>query len=133
MCAERAPPLASDAAPIKALKVLVVDDDDAVRQVLADGLRAQGLKVVEAPDGASGLEVFARERPDVLVLDFAMPGMTGAEVARHARALRPTVPVVFCSGYADTLALDGVAHSIVLRKPVGADELGRKVREMAAP
>jgi CheY-like chemotaxis protein len=130
--AEPALPVASDEAPAGTLKVLVVDDDDAVRQVLAEGLRAQGLKVVEAPDGASGLEIFTREWPDVLVLDFAMPGMTGAEVARRAQAVRPTVPVVFCSGYADTLALDGVAHAIVLRKPVGPDELGRKVREMAA-
>ncbi|HEX7759434.1 MAG TPA: response regulator [Caulobacteraceae bacterium] len=116
------------------LKVLVVDDDDSVRQVLADGLRAQGFKVSEAADGAGGLAVFERERPDVLVLDFAMPGMTGAEVARRAQAVRPDVPVVFCSGYSDTLALDGVAHSLVLRKPVGADELARSVHSaMTAP
>ncbi len=113
-------------------KVLVVDDDNAVRQVLVDGLRAQGFEVFEACDGASGLEVFARERPDAMVIDFAMPGMTGDEVARRAQAARPGLPVVFCSGYSDTLALDGVAHSVVVRKPVGVDELARRVREVMA-
>ena len=113
-------------------KLLVVDDDNAVRQVLADGLRAQGFEVFEACDGASGLEVFARERPDAMVVDFAMPGMTGDEVARRAQVARPGLPVVFCSGYSDTLALDGVAHSVVVRKPVGVDELARKVHEVIA-
>jgi FixJ family two-component response regulator len=128
--APRPTPVESDPVAADKLTVLVVDDDAPVRQVLADGLRAQGFEIFEAADGASGLEVFERERPDVLVLDFAMPGMTGAEVARRAQALRPTLPVVFCSGFSDSLALDGVAHSVVVRKPVSIDELARRVREV---
>ena len=114
------------------LRLVVVDDDNAVRRVLVDGLRAQGFEVFEACDGASGLDAFARERPDAMVIDFAMPGMTGDEVARRAQAARPELPVVFCSGYSDTLALDEVAHSVVVRKPVSVDDLARKVRELVA-
>jgi len=113
-------------------KVLVIDDDDAVRQVLVEGLRAQGFVVVEAADGASGLEVLDRERPNALVVDFAMQGMTGAEVARRARAARPLLPILFCSGFADSLALDDVPGARILRKPIKLITLGESVREALA-
>ena len=113
-------------------KVLVIDDDDAVRQVLVEGLRAQGFVVVEAADGVSGLEVLDREQPNVLVVDFAMEGMTGAEVARRAQAARPLLPILFCSGFADSLALDDVPGARILRKPIKLKTLGESVREALA-
>ncbi len=60
-----------------------------------------------------------------MILDFAMPGMTGAELARRARARRPDLPIVFASGYADTAALEQVAgpDAPLLRKPFRVDEL----------
>ncbi|WP_332773573.1 response regulator [Phenylobacterium sp.] len=115
------------------VRLLVVDDDDAVRQVLVDGLRLQGFQVFEAADGPSGLVALAREAPDALVLDYAMPEMNGAEVARRARALRPGLPVVFCSGYADTLALEGVDDALIARKPITVPALARMVSGLLAP
>jgi signal transduction histidine kinase len=109
------------------VRLLVVDDDDDVRQVLVDGLRLEGFHVFEAADGAAGLRALERETPDALVLDYAMPEMNGAEVARRARALRPGLPVVFCSGYADTLALEGVDDALIARKPVAVPDLARMV------
>jgi CheY-like chemotaxis protein len=97
-----------------------------------EGLREQGFVVVEAADGASGLEVLDRERPNALVVDFAMQGMTGAEVARRARAARPLLPILFCSGFADSLALDDVPGARVLRKPIAINTLGNSVREALA-
>jgi CheY-like chemotaxis protein len=120
------------AARIDELRLLVVDDDDAVRQVLVDGLRLEGFEVAEAADGASGLEALEREVPDALVLDFAMPGMNGAEVAQRARALRSDLPIVFCSGYSDTLALEGVEDAPILRKPISVSVLGRTVSDLIA-
>ena len=114
------------------VRLLVVDDDDAVRQVLVDGLRFEGFEVVEAADGAAGLLALERERPDALVVDYAMPGMNGAEVAKRARALRPGLPVVFCSGYADTLALDDIEDAPLFRKPVAVSALGRAVADLVA-
>jgi len=114
------------------IRLLVVDDDDAVRQVLVDGLRQEGFEVFEAEDGATGLRALERESPDALVLDYAMPGMNGAEVAKRARVLRPGLPVVFCSGYADTLALDDIEGAPLVRKPVVVSTLGRMVVDLVA-
>lgn len=114
------------------IRLLVVDDDDAVRQVLVDGLRLEGFEVFEAEDGATGLRALEREAPDALVLDYAMPGLNGAEVARRARILRPGLPVVFCSGYADTLALDDIENAPLFRKPVAVSALGRAVADLVA-
>jgi signal transduction histidine kinase len=114
------------------IRLLVVDDDDAVRQVLVDGLRLEGFEVFEAGDGAAGLRALERESPDALVLDYAMPGMNGAEVAKRARVLRPGLPVVFCSGYADTLALDNIEDAPLIRKPVVVSTLGRIVVDLVA-
>ena len=98
-------------------KVLVVDDDDAVRNTIVIALREGGQTVAEASNGASGLETLGGFEPDVAVVDFIMPGMNGADMARAAQRHRPGLPIVFVSGYSDTLALDGIANAVVLRKP----------------
>ncbi len=103
--------------------LLVIDDDDSVRSVLVDALRAGGYQVVEASDGASGLEALPQLQPSAAIIDFIMPGMNGAEVARRARLVMPTLPIVFVSGYFDTVALDGISGAIVVRKPVDIDAL----------
>ncbi len=62
--------------------------------------------------------------PDLMMVDFAMPGMNGAEVAKAVRERRPDLPIVFASGYADTAAIEQAAlNSAVLRKPFRMDEL----------
>lgn len=127
-----APGILERAARTEGVRLLVVDDDDAVRQILVDGLRLEGFEVAEAIDGETGLQALRRERPDALVVDYAMPGMNGAEVAKQARALRPGLPVVFCSGYADTLALDDIEDAPLVRKPVVISALGRMVVDLIA-
>jgi PAS domain S-box-containing protein len=105
--------------------VLVVDDDADVRRFLVASLEGLGYRVEEASDGHAGLAALERFVPDVMVVDFAMPGMNGAEVARAARVQRPDLSIIFASGYADTAALmsiDGGAVA-VLRKPFRVEEL----------
>jgi len=104
-------------------RIVVIDDDDGVRAVIRQALADAGFDVQEAIDGPSGLRLLASHQPDLAVIDFMMPGMNGAEVARRAQALRPSLPIVFVSGYADTLALDGIAGATVLRKPFEVDGL----------
>jgi len=116
------------ATPGQGLSVVVIDDDDQVRQILCDGLNSEGFEVRSASSGPSGLELVDARPPDVVVLDYAMPGMTGAEVAHHMRARHPHLPIVFCSGYADSLALDRVPDAVVVRKPVAIKDLSRTVR-----
>ncbi len=126
--AEAAPAIPMPAAG-RSLSVVVIDDDDQVRQILCDGLHSEGYAVRGAPDGASGLAMVDASPPDAVVLDYAMPGMTGAEVAHRMRARHPHLPIVFCSGYADSLALDEIPDAVVLRKPVSIDDLSRTVRQ----
>ena len=110
------------------LSVLVVDDDNQVRESLCEALRSEGFLVRSAADGPSGLAQMAAETPDAVVLDYAMPGMTGAEVARRAQVAHPHLPIVFLSGYADSLALDQIEAAAVLRKPIAINDLSRAVR-----
>jgi PAS domain S-box-containing protein len=111
--------------PLRASTVLVVDDDANLRGVLVETLEALGYRVLQAEDGPSGLATLANERPDLLMLDFAMPGMNGAEVARHALARHPDLPIMFATGYADTAAISDVLgpRAQVLRKPFRVSEL----------
>jgi len=110
------------------LKVLVVDDDRHVRESLCEALASEGFLVRSASDGPSGLAELEAETPDAVVLDYAMPGMTGAEVARRALVRHPHLPIVFLSGYADSLALDQIEAAAVLRKPIAIADLSRAVR-----
>jgi CheY-like chemotaxis protein len=106
-----------------------VDDDAAVREVTSSILHELGYSVLEAESGADALEVLG-QRPavDMMLVDFAMPGMNGAEVARLAHAVRPTLPVLFVTGYADRAALVGVNESQIIGKPFANDELASKIK-----
>jgi signal transduction histidine kinase len=106
-------------------EVLVVDDDDAVRAVIVDALIAAGFQVLEASSGEAGLSLLEANSPVAAVIDFLMPGMNGAEVARLAQRRRPGLPIVFVSGYSDTVALDGIMGAVVLRKPFDIGALDR--------
>lgn len=108
-------------------QAIVIDDDDAVRGVVVEALGELGFAVREADNGESGLEMLQGFRPDVAVIDFLMPGINGAQVARAAQALHQGLPIVFISGYADTLALDGISGALVLRKPFDMTDLERSL------
>jgi signal transduction histidine kinase/ActR/RegA family two-component response regulator len=109
--------------------ILLVDDDSAVREVTAAMLRELGYATLEAGSGGAALDLVEREPNIALILvDFAMPGMNGAEVARQVQARRPTLPILFVTGFADRSALAGVSEGHIIGKPFVADELGDKVR-----
>ena len=83
-------------------KILVVDDDAHIRQVLAFALAKAGMKTSEAADGEAALREVARERPDLLVLDINMPRMDGLEVCRRLRA-EGDLPILFLSSRDDEI------------------------------
>jgi CheY-like chemotaxis protein len=105
--------------------VLLVDDDHDLRSMLAGALANLGYEVAEAVDGSSALRLLDKFRPDVVVVDFAMPGLNGAEVAKKARDRWPGLPVVLASGYAETAAIEQAIgrDAKLLRKPFRIDEL----------
>jgi signal transduction histidine kinase len=114
-------------------RVLLVDDDNAVRDVTAAILHDLGYEVVEAGSGGAALDLLDRDPEIALALiDFAMPGMSGAEVARRLRIKRPALPILFVTGFADRAALAGVRESEIIGKPFVNDELAEKVRATLA-
>jgi DNA-binding response OmpR family regulator len=118
----------------KAASVLVIDDDPDVRGFVATTLEEQGYKVRQASDGRHGLAEIARETPDLVVLDFIMPGLSGAEVANRILARQPDLPILFVSGYSETEAVKRVApNAPLLAKPFRADALDKAVRGALTP
>jgi PAS domain S-box-containing protein len=108
-------------------RLLLVDDNPAVRASTSAALAELGYAVTEAETGAAGVAALERERFDLVVTDYLMPGMSGAEVARLAA--RHGVPALIITGYA-TLSEDEVRGLDVLPKPFSLAELGARV---AAP
>jgi PAS domain S-box-containing protein len=130
--AEEAP--ARQAGPVRsetrrAATVLVVDDDDDVRAFLGDSLESLGHKVIRTASGEEALALLAQSNPDLALIDYAMPGMHGADVARLARELSPDLPIVFVTGYAETEQLEAALGpgAPVLRKPFTVDQLADAV------
>jgi CheY-like chemotaxis protein len=116
------------------LSILVVDDDPDVRGFIVEALEEQGYIVREAADGREGIAEVDRETPDLIVLDFIMPGLSGADVARHARKRRPDQPILFVSGYSETDAVKRTAPDApLLAKPFRADALQKAVRGVLTP
>ena len=85
-------------------KILVIDDELSIRNLLDTLLRRKGYDVVLADSGGNGLELFRREHPDVIVLDLKMPGMDGLTVLRQIRSLDPKKPVIILTGAGTTEA-----------------------------
>jgi CheY-like chemotaxis protein len=79
-------------------KILVIDDEQSIRDLLDRLLRRKGYDVVLAASGQKGLECFRRERPDVIVLDLKMPEMDGLTVLRQIRSLNRSQPVIVLTG-----------------------------------
>ena len=79
-------------------KILVIDDEQGIRNLLDTLLSRKGYDVVLADSGRKGLELFRRERPDVVVLDLKMPEMDGLTVLRQIHSLEPEKPVIILTG-----------------------------------
>ncbi len=134
---DREPQLNAGATPLeiaasKGERVLLVDDDQDLRQVMRSALEAQGYCVTEAPNGELALAELETEMADVAVLDFAMPGMNGAELAKRIAVRWPTLPILFASGFADTTAIESAAGTKVtlLQKPFRIDELLHAISDL---
>ena len=125
-----APPRAPDGA-----SVLVVDDDPDVRRFVVDLLADSGYAVSAADDGPSGLRTLNEDGPfDLLLLDFAMPGMTGTEVARSARVLAPDQPILMMTGYLEHEAvLSELGAQPMLQKPFDPSDLLFRVSNLIRP
>jgi CheY-like chemotaxis protein len=121
-------------APVRRVEILLVDDDPEVRQAIADILRKDGHMVVEAENGPQALLELERSTPEVMLLDFAMPGMNGAQLAASALDRRPDIKLLFLTGYSDSAAIDDAVagRARILKKPVSAAALAEAIEDMLA-
>jgi PAS domain S-box-containing protein len=115
--------------------ILLVDDDPEVRSFAATCLRERGHQVREASNGRAALALLdGGELFDLLIADFAMPGMNGVELAEAALLLQPGLPVVFITGYAETVVLGAsLANAPLVKKPFRITDLAAAVERTAAP
>jgi len=118
-----------------ARRVLVIDDDEPVRRLLADFMSSFGYEVEAASDGVEGLTLFAQGRHDLVVTDVRMPGVNGWDVVRGVRRIRPDVAIVVVSGIETEIThagddITGLDRLVFLPKPVSLEELRRAIDEV---
>ncbi len=141
--AQSAPPETTAESPISGLaqrraRVLVVDDDRAVREMTGEMLAERGHIVTLAADGAEGLAILARDKEenggsiDILLADFVMPGMNGLALIRAAQKLRPDLKSMLVTGHAEFRSSDDVRPEDVMRKPFTLAQLDLRVERMLA-
>jgi CheY-like chemotaxis protein len=114
----------------KAHLVLCVDDEVVGLRVRKILLERAGYKVLTAPDGNSGLDLFATQPVEAVILDYSMPGMHGGEVARRMRQTKPAIPILLLSAY---VGLSDEVSSLVdvyMTKGEGAPALLRKLSNL---
>jgi DNA-binding response OmpR family regulator len=117
------------------MKTLVIDDEAPIRLLCRVNLEAEGIEVVEAPDGAKGLELARREKPDAILLDVMMPGLDGWSVAEQLLTEEETsaIPIIFLTARADlrdrVRGMDAGGLDYVT-KPFNPVELASLVREV---
>jgi CheY-like chemotaxis protein len=112
---------------------LIVDDEPDMRLLIGMSLTLDGACEItaEAEDGEQALEAWARDRPDVVVLDMRMPGLSGLDVARRIFAIDPTQPIVICSAYLDQADRDE-AMRIGVRACVDKTDIGKLAEVVVA-
>jgi CheY-like chemotaxis protein len=122
--------LRADARALEGARVLLVDDDTAVREVTAEALRELGYQVAEAGSGGAALDRLEDAMVDLLIVDLAMPGMSGAQLASRVRARWPDLPLLFVTGFADRSVLADVSEAHIVGKPFAPGELAAKAQSV---
>lgn len=109
-------------------EILVVEDDPGVRRSMVECLQVLGFRVRQAADGVAGLVELEKSRPDLLLVDYLMPRMNGAELIEHAQAMYSDIPILLATGYADMNTVERlIGPQSVLAKPFDLDTLGKAV------
>ena len=104
--------------------ILVADDEAGIRHFLRRGLQLEGFDVLEADSGAAAVKIVSESKPNLVILDWMMPGLDGPETLRQIRATGATMPVIFLTGR-DGSNLDGLTLGAAdyFSKPVSFAEL----------
>ena len=114
-------------------RILVVDDEEAIRLLYKEELTEAGYLVQLAADGRQALRMVQKERPDLMTIDIKMPGMDGIELLRRVREIHRDLPIIICTAYGDFKQdFSTWASDAYLTKSADLTELKDKVRELLA-
>ena len=114
--------------------ILAVDDEREIRALVRILAERAGYRVVEAENAGVALDILQQRalEPQLLLTDIVMPGMSGLTLAARAHQLRPSLPVIFMTGFADEYQAQ-LSGSVVLRKPFKAPELLTAIQDVIGP
>jgi CheY-like chemotaxis protein len=112
-------------------KILVIDDQPAIRELFSDVLVSVGHEVISAADGRMGLDLYARHRPGLVIIDLVIPGISGLELVDRLRQ-EPGVKIIAVSGSSVEMlkAARILGASLTLKKPFRIDQLLAAVKEL---
>jgi two-component system cell cycle sensor histidine kinase/response regulator CckA len=118
--------------------VLLVEDEESLRELIREILQANGYEVLEAEDPPKAIEIAERHQGAIhlLLTDILMPGMNGRVLAQRVRERRPAIRVLYMSGHTeDSVAQNGLVEpgALMISKPFTQESLARKLREALAP
>lgn len=116
-------------------KILVVDDNENIREMLEDFLNFEGHKPVLAKDGKEALEIFCEQDFDIVITDLGMPGMSGWELSKHIKQRKPEIPVVIITGWGAQLEAENLKENKVesiLTKPFNLDQIKKMIETVGA-
>lgn len=112
-------------------RILVVDDEEAIRLLYKEELSEAGYAVELAADGAEALRLIQQSRPDLMTIDIRMPGMDGIELLARVREIYRDLPIIICTAYGDFRNDFGTwASDAFLTKSADLSELKEKIREL---
>jgi CheY-like chemotaxis protein len=111
-------------------RILLVDDQQSVREAIGLLLTLDAHTVIEAVDGAAALDLFMRDQFDLVITDFEMPNMKGNELATRIKQVSPSQPILMITAYAERLGEFGNPVDAILNKPFQLEELRQAMAQL---
>jgi CheY-like chemotaxis protein len=111
-------------------RILIAEDDLGARESLKLLLQIDRHEVIEATNGREALDLFTRQRFDLVIVDYAMPEMQGNELALNIKRIAPAQPIIMVTAYFEKLVDSGMQVDAVLSKPFAIDELRQAIAKL---
>lgn len=112
------------------MSILIAEDNDINFIVMRGGLKSNNVEMIRAKNGIEAIEVFNQRKPDIILMDYNMPGMTGLEAAKRIKKDSPEIPIILISAVVDSINNDTSIFDKVIEKPVNFDSLKSDILEL---